>query len=58
MTHRDAPEVGGLGPRVVPPAKPQPTHRPAPGIEADKCIEVDSQGRLRTNDPRNEPVPP
>lgn len=54
----DAPEVGGLGAKVPKPAAPAPTHRPAPDVDADKCIEIGPDGKLRTNDPRNEVATP
>lgn len=48
-----APEWGGLGKKVEP-AKPQPAApKPAQGIDPGKHIVVDQNGRLSTNDPRN-----
>lgn len=52
-----APECAVLGARRPrkDEIKPKPAApAPAPGIDPGKFIEVDSQGRLTTNDPRNE----
>jgi hypothetical protein len=52
-----APEWGGLGkrrPRKDEEAKKPAAPAPAPGIDPGKFIEMDAQGRMSTNDPRNE----
>lgn len=49
-----SPQWEGLGKKVEKPAPSKPMYRPADGIDPDKRIEQDKDGRLRTNDPRNE----
>jgi hypothetical protein len=46
-----------LGKKIEKP-KDDPKWRPAPDVDADKCIEVDEDGHLRTNDPRNNRILP